>query len=269
MILGFVGTGNIASAVVRGFCAADRPPAQLLVSPRSADKAARLAAEFERVEVAADNQAVVDGADCVVLSVLPTQAREVVGALRFRAGHQVISLLALTPVATVSRLVAPAGAVVRAVPLPSAARRLGPIGLYPGAGFAVDLLGRIGTPVPAASELELETLWSLTALIAPYYALLETVCDYAVAAGVARPTAKAYVASMFHGLSVLGQAHAGDGFAGLVAEAQTPGGLNEQALRQIRAAGGYGAIADALDNVLVRLGGTPPPRPPAAASKPD
>ncbi len=37
MTLGFIGTGNIASAVVTGLCAAPAPPGKVLVSPRGAE----------------------------------------------------------------------------------------------------------------------------------------------------------------------------------------------------------------------------------------
>lgn len=260
MTLGFLGTGNIASALVRGLCGGDHMPERILVSPRNAENAARLAGEFVAVEVALHNQAVLDGAETVFLSVLPKDLRAIVGGLRFRREQRVISLVALVPLAQIEALVAPAASVVRAVPIPSAARRLGPIALYPDEPDSNALLGRVGTVVPADSEAQLEALCAVTALIAPYYALMQESCDWLVAAGVGPSTAKAYVASMFHALSVLAEAHRGDGFAELVAEAQTPGGLNEQALREIRAAGAYTAFGDALDAILLRLGGTPPKR---------
>ena len=46
----------------------------------------------------------------------------------------------------------------------------------------------------------------------------------------------------------------------LVAEAMTPGGLNQQALKEIRAAGGLEAFLAALDAILARLGEAVPKR---------
>jgi len=43
MKLGFIGTGNITTVLVEGLCTAQDPPASILVSPRNAEKAARLA----------------------------------------------------------------------------------------------------------------------------------------------------------------------------------------------------------------------------------
>ena len=260
MTLGFIGTGNIASAVVTGLCAAQAPPGKVLVSPRGAEKALALAAAFPAVEVAPDNQAVVDGSATVVLAVRPQDAERILAPLAFRAEQRVISLLALTPLETARRLVAPVAAVVRALPLPSCAERLGPIVVYPGAPWAMAFFAPIGTPLAAAEERELNVLWALTALIAPYFALIAAGAGWAVNAGVAAPTAGTYLATMFHALSTLAVRAPGGDVEALVAEAMTPGGLNQQALKEIRAAGGFEAFLAALDAILARLGEAVPPR---------
>ena len=266
MTLGFIGTGNIASAVVTGLCAAQAPPGKVLVSPRGAEKAFALAAAFPAVEVAPDNQAVVDASATVVLAVRPQDAKRILTPLRFRAEQRVISLLALTPLETARELVAPAGAagtagaIVRALPLPSCAERLGPIVVYPGEPWAMAFFAPIGTPIAAAEESELNVLWALTALIAPYFALIAAGAGWAANAGVAAPTAGTYLATMFHALSTLAVRAPDGDFEALVAEAMTPGGLNEQALKEIRAAGGFEAFLAALDAILARLGEAVPQR---------
>ncbi len=261
MTLGFIGTGNIASAVVTGLCAAPAPPGKILVSPRGAEKAFALAAAFPAVEVAPDNQAVVDGSATVVLALRPQDAKQALAPLAFRAEQRVISLLALTPLETARELVAPAGAagapggaIVRALPLPSCAERLGPIVVYPGAPWAMAFFAPLGTPLAVAEERELNVLWALTALIAPYFALIAEGAGWAANAGVAAPTAGTYLATMFHALSTLAVRAPGGDFEALTAEAMTPGGLNQQALKEIRAAGGFEAFLAALDAILARLG---------------
>lgn len=260
MALGFIGTGNIAAAVVSGLCASDRPPARVLLSPRNADKAAALAAAFAQVAVADDNQAVIDGSDTVVLAVRPQVAREVLAPLAFRAEQEVVSLLALTPLETAREMVAPARRVVRALPLPSCARRLGPVVVYPAEPAAMDLFARVGAVLAAGDEREFNVLWSLTALIAPYFALIAEGAGWAANAGVAPATAGTYLTAMFHALSVLAAEVRDGDFDPLIREAATPGGLNEQALGAIRAAGGYAAFLAALDSILARLGEDVPAR---------
>ncbi len=203
MTLGFIGTGNIASAMVTGLYASQAPPGKVLVSPRGVETALALAAAFPALDVAPDNQAVVDGSATVVLAVRPQDAKRILTPLRFRAEQRVISLLALTPLERSRRLVAPAGTIVRALPLPTCAERLGPIVVYPGEPWAMAFFAPIGTPIAAAEERELNVLWALTALIAPYFALIAAGAGWAANAGVAAPTAGTYLATMFHALSTL------------------------------------------------------------------
>ena len=75
----------MAAAMVEGLDGQD-----IVLSPRGASVAADLARRFPGVTVAASNQSVVDQCDTVVLSIRP-QVAEVVRALRFRPGQQVLS----------------------------------------------------------------------------------------------------------------------------------------------------------------------------------
>ena len=260
MRLGFIGTGNITTALVEGLCTAQDPPLSVLVSPRNAEKAARLAARFSQVEVAASNQAVIEGCDCIFLAVLPQIASPVLGELRFRPDQTVVCLIATKPIDEVRQLVAPAQNVMRAVPLPPVARHLGPILLYPDNPRVFEILSQIGKPIAVPDERQLNFLWTLSALIAPFYALMEEMSQWTVAAGVDRQIAGTYIASMFHALSALAADAADGDFSDLLAEATTPGGLNEQALAEIRKQGGYKAFLKALDSVIVRFGERAPER---------
>lgn len=255
--LGFVGTGNIAGAMVGGLCKTADPPL-ITLSPRNAEKARALASAWpEHVTVGSDNQAVVDASDVVVLAVLPGQAIEVARALRFRPDQRVISVMALVSTAALADAVAPAPPPIRACPLPSLVHRKGPVTICPPDARARALFAAIGTPIEVEDEAQLEVLWSTTAMIAPFFAWQQTVADWASAAGVPAATATNYVGAMFEGLAVLGRDAVETGFPALVAEAQTKGGLNEQALARLRAAGVYGEIEHALDAILARLGGVP------------
>ena len=103
----------------------------------------------------------------------------------------------------------------------------------------------------------MSVLWATTAIIASYYALLETVSEWAAGCGVAPATATDYTASMAHGLAGVALAGGTDRFARLAAEAATAGGLNEQVVGVLRKGGTYGHVREALDAVLARI--SPPP----------
>lgn len=253
MNLGFVGTGHIAASIIEGLCTASKPPERILVSPRNAEKAASLAARFDCVTVAADNQAVVDGSECVILGVLPPVAPEIIRALRFRPDHLVISVIATRTLDEIRALVEPARYVALSVPLPPVACHLGPVAYYPDEPRVGALWSKVGTAVPAKDEDELNVLWSLTALPAPFFSLLEDLCQWCQGAGVDASTAGRYAASMLHALASQAMDVADGRFARLAEMAATPGGLNEQAVNQVRATGGYANLLRALDGVLARM----------------
>ena len=142
--VGFIGVGTIAEALITGMCAAGEQRATFLLSPRNADIAKRVAERFSFVEVARDNQAVIDGSDIVFLAVRPQVAADVLGTLKFRRDQRIVSLIATFDVARLRTLVAPASTIARATPLPAVARRLGPLTLYPPVPEIAKLLEGLG-----------------------------------------------------------------------------------------------------------------------------
>jgi pyrroline-5-carboxylate reductase len=180
----------------------------------------------------------------------------VIGELNFRKKQQIISVIAIKLISEIKSLVAPATDIIRAIPLPTTARHLGPIAFFPYTAWADKIFRDIGDPIAVNDEKELAIIAAVTALMAPYYALMESVCRWGVAAGMDSKSSGSYVGSMFQAISVLAKESSADCFENLAAEASTPGGLNEQALREIRKQDGFDAFTEALDVVLARLKGS-------------
>ncbi len=255
MKIGFIGTGAITTAMVEGLCKVEHPPSDIVVSPRNKEKAEKLAVRFDNVRIAGNNQAVVDESDCVVLAVVPQIAQSVLRELHFRKKQKIISVIAIKPISEIKSLVDPATDIIRAIPLPTVARHMGPIAFFPYTSWADNLFRDIGDPIAVADETELSIIAAVTALMAPYYSLMEAVCRWGVAAGLDSKASRNYVGSMFQAISVLAREASADCFEGLSTEASTPGGLNEQALGEIRKQDGFDAFTKALDVVLARLMG--------------
>jgi pyrroline-5-carboxylate reductase len=90
--LGFLGVGHFASytvAALRKY----RHDGRIVLSPRNAQTAAKLAAEYS-CEIAASNQALVDACDVIVLSVRPQQLAGLLDGLSFRKSQLVLSAIA-------------------------------------------------------------------------------------------------------------------------------------------------------------------------------
>ena len=247
---GIIGVGEIAQAIVVGLCADDAP--EIVLSPRNAERSRALAARFPTVTVAADNQAVVDAAEVVVLAVRP-QDRAVHGELRFAADKPVVSLLAGVTHAELARLVAPAREIRRAIPLPDVARRTGVTPIHPGGGAARELFARLGRVLEVDDIAVFDAMAAVTATMAAHFRYVAAISDWLAAQGVPAGEAERYVAATFAGLGeTLGAAGTVDGLAAAHA---TPGGLNEQFARAFDAAGVFDLVGRALDDVLARVRG--------------
>lgn len=177
MKIGCIGVGKIVGAIVEGLCTStasggrvsipgDAP--EIFLSPRNAEKSAALATKYAAVTRLESNQAVLDHSDIVIIALRPAVALEILGALRWDPRHIVVSLIPLLKYTDLLAVVAPAGEVSRAIPLPTVMHHRCPIPLF-GAGEAVvRLFSRIGQPMRVADEGQLQALWTLTGLITPF-----------------------------------------------------------------------------------------------------
>jgi len=250
MRLGFIGTGNITEAIVTGLCTAPTPPGAIWVSPRNKKKADTLASTYDGVvHVGESNQAVLDNCDVVFLAILPQQKEEILPPLVFREDHIVVHLLAGTTIPEVLPLVKPAWRIVRAVPLPCTAIHVGPIAVFPDHEVVSPLFDPLGTVIAVDQESKLETLSIITALLAPYYAMVETVVNWGEKQGIDRKDVATYTASMFGALSVITEAQSDGDLATLKKECMTPGGLNALAMEVIGSQGGFDNLIPALEAV--------------------
>jgi pyrroline-5-carboxylate reductase len=251
--LGFVGVGTIAEALITGMCAGGEQRATFLLSPRNADIAQRLADRFSFIAMASDNQAVLDGSDIIFLAVRPQVAADVLGALKFRQDHRIVSLIAAFDVARLRDLVAPARTITRVAPMPAIAQRLGPLTLYPPVPEIAGLLEGLGQLVAVRNESELDAFWAVTGLMGSYFGLLDEIAGWLVRQDLAEEQVRPYVAAMFKALSVTAAERASEGFGRLVVDHSTPGGLNEQAYRELKAAGWMSLASQALDLIHARI----------------
>ena len=208
---------------------------------------------FEQVEAVGESQTVLDNADYIFLCILPQIAPQVLLPLNFRKEHIVVSVIAIRPLSEIREYVSPAHEIIRAVPLPPIAKHAGPVIFYPNHKKIAGLFASTAHSIPVSKEDDLIVLSAITGLIAPYYALLTEICKWAALAGVDEKVATEYSLAMFQAMSYLA-IESGRDLKGLAAEAATPGGLNEQALRDLNNVNAFKPFLDTLDRLLQRLG---------------
>lgn len=253
MIIGFIGTGTITESVVRGLHSTESPFERIMVSPRNAERAAALSSAFPDIEVATDNQAVIDGSDIVCIAVRPQIAADVLAPLDFSPEKIVVSFVATVSVEALGPLVSPATRLYRMVPIPAVERGEGPVILFPPDEELQARFGGLGTIVPVASESDLHALWAVTALMAPYFGLLDAVSAWLRRRGLEGADADVYTSAFFDALSTTARSVHGEGFDALATEHATLGGLNEQLRRELAANDWFSLPERGLDLILDRL----------------
>jgi pyrroline-5-carboxylate reductase len=253
--LGIVGVGSIAEAIIIGLCEGEDDPPSIHLSPRSAVRASRLAARYPSVHVVDSNQTVVERADVVLLCVRPQDAPAALSDLAFRAQHAVISVMAGVPIADLRPLAAPAGVLVRAIPLPAVARRAGLTAIHPRHQLARAIFEPLGGVIAVDDERAFDALSASTATIAAHLAYLDTISRWLANRGIPQTDATRYVAAVFGGLSGTLLGTPADDFGNLADEYATAGGTNEQFLAALRRAGIFDVVDRALDEVAHRLEG--------------
>ena len=252
---GFVGVGTMSSAIVRGLCTLPAPPTNIVLSPRGAERAAALAKDFPSMcTIAASNQEVLDKSDVIFVGVLPKQCEEVLRGLNFDSRHTVVSLVSTAQLAMLKEVCAPipTDRVIRAIPLPSVAKHHGACVMSPPHPLVVSLFDSLGTVVAVETEEQMKKMMPVTALMGQFYAQQRETARWLRANGVEPAAASKWTGAVFHSMSYDSADPTPHTFAELVDE-QTPGGLNEQVVREMTEAGAYKALSDSLDNCLARV----------------
>lgn len=246
MRLGFVGTGDLTATLVRGLKGQDH---QILVSPRNAGMAARLAAEVPGVTIA-PNDAVVAGSDVVFLCLMARVAEEVLPTLPFRAGQTVVSMMVDAPLATLRRLCAPATDITLAIGSPAIARGGCPVPVYPDSPVVHALYGTRNLILPQPSEAALNAHLGASAICSPILDQLLTAVDW-LAGHTGNPaSAEAYVIAMIR--ACLPARATGGELAATLKSLFTEGGLN--ATLRVALAPAKNDLRRGLDGFHTRLG---------------
>lgn len=253
MRLGFLGTGTITSAMVTGLCSAAGAARAIRLSPRNPEVAAGLAGRFSAVSVAESNQQVVDDCETVVIAVRPQIAQSVLSELHFHAGQHILSVVSGFAVKRLAGLVAPATRITRAVPLPMAARRRCPTGIYPPDREAFELFSELGAAFEVATEDEFSAVCSSTATMAAYFAFADCIASWQARQGIPAQEARDYVARIFAGLADTAVDEPERSFESLAVDHATRGGTNEQLLNQLKADGVFESLSAALDGIMRRV----------------
>lgn len=253
MRLGFVGTGVITSAIIKGLAKSDLKDWPILVSPRSRDRAEELASTIPSVAVAADNQAVVDGSDMVFLAIRPQVAPEIIASLSFRDGQSVVSLVAGLPVETIAALINAKVSITRTIPLPSVERRACVTPIMPPDIKVARLFDALGSTIQISDAHVFDAYVAGSAVMATYFGMIETAANWLQRNGLNHADADKYLRNLYGNLGDTLRENPDMPLDMLRRDHATAGGLNEMVHDRFIAQGGGVAFEAGLDAVLERV----------------
>jgi pyrroline-5-carboxylate reductase len=245
MIVGFVGSGSMATAMARGWAGEFE---QMLFSDSGSGRAAELAGELGGVAVS--NPEIAERADLIVLAVKPAKLGEVVPQL---AGAKVvISLLGATPLQAIAEAF-PGAETHRVMPNVAVEVRRGVLCLSgpvsPAVKQKLEVLGHV-------VELGDELFDAATAVMgcAPAYLALavEAIADAGAVAGLDPDLARELVVETTAGTAeLLRQRHPAD----VRKAVASPGGSTEAGLEALDREGARRAFEAAVEASLERMRG--------------
>ena len=101
MILGFLGTGRIASSVIEGIFKSKLKIKKIYISPRNSLIAKKLKRKFKMITISKDNQQLIDKSNWVFLAVTPKVGNKILKELNFKKNQKIISFISTINLALV------------------------------------------------------------------------------------------------------------------------------------------------------------------------
>ena len=250
MRLGFIGTGQIAKATITGICTSKIPFQKIIVSPRNRNIAQKLKKKFRKVYIAKNNQEVIDKCNWIFLTVTPKVGQKILPKLNYRPSQTIVNFISTIGNAQLKKYVKVKAKIVRALPLPPIALRKGPVPICPANKKVKKFFNHLGAAVEISDEKLFTNFWCMTAMMAPYYEILNTLSKWLSSKGLKNADTQKYITSLFSAMSEDAVLNSKKDLKILINNSQTPGGLNEQALNKLRKLGFYKLLNKTANNVL-------------------
>ena len=252
MKIGFIGTGQITKAVVIGILKSKIKVKTIYVSARNTKISKSLKIKSKKISIEKNNQNIVDNSNIIFLAVTPDVGKKILGKLRFLKNQIVVSFISTINIKQLKEFTGLKKNIVRAIPLPPIALCKGPVPIYPPNIKVKKFFNKLGSTLEINNERLSLNFWTTSAMMAPFYELLYSLSNWLIKKGIKKENAQIYISSLFLALSEDAFNHKKN-LKKLVKESQTPGGLNEQAVKDLRRAGFYRLLEKTSNRIIKRL----------------
>ena len=252
MKIGFIGSGQITKAVIEGIINSKLKITKIYISKRNKKVSRNLKAKSKKIIILEDNQDIIDKSSWIFLAVTPDVGNKILYKLKFYKNKIIISFISTINMTQLKKITGLKKNIVRAIPLPHIALCKGPIPIYPPNIKVKKFFDKLGTTVQINSENLSLNFWTTSAMMAPFYEILYTLSNWLVKNGIKKDNAQKYISSLFYALSEDSLKYKKN-LKKLVKQSQTPGGLNEQAVNDLRKAGFYNLLEKTSNKIIKRL----------------
>ena len=259
--IGFIGGGQMAEAIIRGLLGSGKTTAEkIIVSEPLPERKRYLEETFTGLKTLADNKALVQEADLVVLAVKPQVIRHVLEEIApvLEKRHLLISIAAGIPLAFLERYLPQGVRVIRVMPNTPALVLAGVSAYTGGSGVSQEDLALAKEFLSALGEaLELpETYFdAVTGLSGsgPAFvaAFVEGLIDAGVRVGLPRPIAEKLALETVLGTAKLMREAQKNPYE-LKAMVTSPGGTTIAGIKALAARGFQGAVMEAVEAATER-----------------
>ena len=222
------------------------------LSPRNAERAAALAAEFSEAKVCSSNQEVIDNAEWVFIS-LHKKDFGALSEIKFRRDQKVVNVSAEIKLPDLKNTIGETALLAHIIPLPFIRDGIGPLLVYPEIKELEELFSPVSDVYFAQSQKDVHTFQIVTGLMSPYNMLLNEIVKFSDEQGLEHDVSVKYLCSLFKALCTRAASIPNCDLVELASE-MTPGGYNEQAMNELLQNGAIGAWRTALDGLHARLG---------------
>ena len=252
MILGFIGTGKISSSIILGIFKSKLKVKKIYISSRNRSIAKKLAKKYKKIKILNNNQEIIDKSSTIFLGITPNVANKILGELKFRKNKRIISLISTINLDKIKKLTNNKN-IVRVIPLPPIEIRKGPIIICPPNKKAKSFFKHLGKVIEISNEKLSYKFWATASIMAAYYEILNISSDWLIKKGINKTVANNYISELFLSLSQDAVNKKSQGFKKLVADSQTPKGLNMQVLNELKRGKFYTKFIKAMDSINKRV----------------
>ncbi len=183
----------------------------------------------------------------------PKVGEKIINNLKFKSSQTIVSFISTINLTELKKMIKVKSKIVRAIPLPPISLKKGPIPICPPNKKIKNFFDKIGSTIEIKNEKLSINFWSTSGMMASYYDMLRVMSSWLIKKGINKKLADKYVAELFLALSQDALNKSSQGFKKLVADSQTPKGLNMQVLNELKKGKFFTKFTKALENVNKRV----------------